>query len=415
MEKSLHIVSKNFKSLHTIDDYIKADGFSGLKKALALTPPEIIETIKNSGLKGRGGASFPTWKKWEQAMRVKEDTYILCNADEGEPGTFKDRYFLEYDAYRIIEGMIIAAHTVGGREGLIYIREEYKRLKKIVMRALEEATDYGYLGDNILGTGLSFNIKVISGAGAFICGETTALIESIEGKGGRPRIKFKRTSEAGLFNRPTLANNIETYSVITTLFMPEAAEYLKYGTKDSIGTKIISLCGNVEKPGVYEIPFGLTLREIIEDIGGGIRDGKAFGFAQIGGASGPILPSSLLDVKYTYEDFKAHNISIGSGAILVSDDTNTVTDFMVNIQEFFVHESCGKCTPCREGNRQLLKIAHRMADKTAMRSDIETIGRVANIMQKCSFCGLGTAAPTVMLTALEHFNDAIEHSLLENN
>lgn len=407
MGKAVSVLTKNLKKIdvNTIDDYLSVGGYEGLKNVLSLTPVEVIEKVKESGLRGRGGAAFPTGKKWEQAARIKEDSYILCNADEGEPGTFKDRYFLEYDPYRIIEGMTIAAYAVGGKEGYIYIREEYGKQKEIVIKAIENAKASGYLGENILGTNLTFNIKVISGAGAFICGETTALIQSIEGGGGRPKIKFKRTAESGLFGRPTLANNIESYCVVPTLFTEDAAEYLSYGTEKSRGTKVISLCGNVEKPGVYEIPFGTTLREIIYDIGGGIKDGRDFKFAQIGGASGPILPKSMLDIPYTYEDFKKEDYSIGSGAILVADDTNSIADFMVTVQEFFVHESCGKCTPCREGNRQLLKIAHKIADDKATVEDFKTVKRIANVMNKCSFCGLGTAAPTVMVTAIQHFYD----------
>jgi len=407
MGKSLSILTKNFKNINvdTIDDYLSAGGYEGLKKVLSITPAEVIEVVKASGLRGRGGAAFPTGKKWEQAARVKEDSYILCNADEGEPGTFKDRYFLEYDPYRIIEGMTIAAYAVGGREGYIYIREEYGRQKEIFLKAIEAAKAAGFLGENILGTDLSFDIKVVSGAGAFICGETTALIQSIEGGSGRPRIKFQRTAVSGLFGRPTLANNVESYCVVTTLFNNDAQEYLRHGTEKSKGTKVISLCGNVENPGVYEVPFGITLREIIYDIGGGIKGGRDFKFAQIGGASGPLIPKSMLDIPYSYEDFGKEGYSLGSGAVLVADDTNSVADFMVTVQEFFVHESCGKCTPCREGNRQLLKLAHKIADKKVTVEDFLTVKRIANVMDKCSFCGLGTAAPTAMVTAIQHFYD----------
>lgn len=407
MIKEVSILTKNFKNIdvNTIDDYLAAGGYESLRRVLSLSPAEVIDTVKASGLKGRGGAAFPTGRKWEEAAKVKEDSYILCNADEGEPGTFKDRYFLEYDPYRIIEGMTIAAYTVGGKEGYIYIREEYGKQKEILIKAIANAKNAGFLGENILDTDLCFNIRVISGAGAFICGETTALIQSIEGGGGRPKIKFKRTAESGLFGKPTLANNIESYCVITTLFTKDAEEYLSHGTEQSRGTKVISLCGNIEKPGVYEVPFGISLREIIYDIGNGIKNGRDFKFAQIGGASGPIIPKSMIDISYSYEAFKKEGYSIGSGAVLVADDTNRVADFMVTVQEFFVHESCGKCTPCREGNRQLLKIAHKIADNKETQEDLITVKRIANVMNNCSFCGLGTAAPTVMVTAVQHFYD----------
>jgi len=407
MGESLSILTKNFKKINVdrIDDYLAAGGYEGLKKVLTLTPEEVIEAIKASGLRGRGGAAFPTGKKWEQAARVKEDSYILCNADEGEPGTYKDRYFLEFDPYRIIEGMTIAAYAVGGKEGYIYIREEYGRQREIVLKALEAARAAGFLGENILGTNLTFDIKVVSGAGAFVCGETTALIQSIEGGSGRPKIKFQRTAVSGLFGRPTLANNVESYCVVPILFTNDAQTYLSQGTEKSRGTKVISLCGNVEKPGVYEVPFGITLREIIYDIGGGIKGGRKFEFAQIGGASGPVISKSLLDLPYTYEDFGNKGYSLGTGAILVADDTNSVAEFMVTVQEFFVHESCGKCTPCREGNRQLLKLAHKIADKKATAEDLLTVKSIANVMNKCSFCGLGTAAPTAMVSAIQNFYD----------
>ena len=295
--------TKNFNNINvdTVDDYLAAGGYEGLK-VLSLTPGEVIEVIKDSGLRGRVEQPFLR-QKVGASSKSKGRLIYLCNADEGEPGTFKDRYFLEFDPYRIFEGMTIAAYAVGGREGYLYVREEYGRQKEIVLKAIEAAKAAGFLGDNILGTDLSFDIKVISGAGAFICGETTALIQSIEGGSGRPKIKFQRTAVSGLFGRPTLANNVESYCVVPALFTKDAQAYLSQGTEKSRGTKVISLCGNVEKPGVYEVPFGITLREIIYDLGGGIKDGRDFKFAQIGGASGPIIPKSMLDIPYTYEDF----------------------------------------------------------------------------------------------------------------
>ena len=410
MGKAVNVLTKNLKknNTNTIEEYLSVGGYEGLKNVLSLITAEVIEKVKESGLRGRGGAAFPTGKKWEQAARVKEDSYILCNADEGEPGTFKDRYFLEYDPYRIIEGMTIAAYAVGGKEGYIYIREEYGKQKEIILKAIENAKEAGFLGENILGSNLCFNIKVNSGAGAFICGETTALIQSIEGGGGRPKIKFKRTAESGLFGRPTLANNIESYCVVPTLFTEDAAEYLSYGTEKSRGTKVISLCGNVEKPGVYEIPFGTTLREIIYDIGGGIKDGREFKFAQIGGASGPILPKSMLDIPYTYEDFKKEDYSIGSGAVLVADDTNSVADFMVTVQEFFVHESCGKCTPCREGTKIMLDVLERITQGQGKDGDIELLETLGETIKSTALCGLGQTAPNPVLSTLKHFRHEYE-------
>jgi NADH-quinone oxidoreductase subunit F len=285
--------------------------------------------------------------------------------------------------------MIIAAYTTGSTNGYIYIREEYKYLHNKVRKAIELAEKHGFLGKNILGSGLNFNIKVVSGAGAYVCGESTALIESIEGKSGRPRLKLTRTSKQGLFGLPTLVNNVETLAAVPPILEMGVEEYIKYGTHTSKGTKLISLCGNVNKPGAYEVPFGITLREIIYDIGGGIKDGKQLKFLQLGGASGAIIPAKLIDIKYCYEDLEEHGASVGSGAILVAD--------------FFIHESCGKCTPCREGNRQLTKIINRFVTGNASVEDLKTVEKFANVMKYASFCGLGQTAPTALLTAIKYF------------
>ncbi|KXG76141.1 NADP-reducing hydrogenase subunit HndC [Thermotalea metallivorans] len=408
MNKTVSLISKNFKNLDpkSLQEYLHAGGYLGLEKALASTPAQVIQEVKKSGLQGRGGAAYPTGRKWEQAAAVEGPRKIvICNADEGEPGTFKDRYLLQYDPFKIIEGMTIAAYAVGATEGYIYIREEYKKLQDQMKIVIASALEGGFLGDNILGTGLCFHIKVVSGAGAYVCGENSTLIESIEGKSGRPRIKPPYIKEKGLFGLPTLVNNVETFSVIPVIFEIGAEEYSKYGTEFSKGTKLISLCGNIQYPGTYEIPFGLTLREIIYDIGGGIRDGKKLKFLQLGGASGAILPASKIDIPYTYEDFEGNGLTIGSGAILIADETNKVVDYMKSVQDFFLHESCGKCTPCREGNRQLSKIINRFVSGTASIEDFQTVERFARVMKYCSFCGLGQTAPSALLSAIQHFPD----------
>lgn len=406
MNKTVSLISKNFKKINaeSIDEYILSGGFEGLKKALSITPTEVIDVVKASGLNGRGGAVYPTGRKWQQSNEVKGDRKIIvCNADEGEPGTFKDRYLLEYDPYRIIEGMTIGAYAVGGTEGYIYIREEYGEQQEIMKTAVENARQSGYLGKGILGSKLNFDIKVVSGAGAYVCGENSTLIESIEGKSGRPRIKPPFIKENGLFNLPTLVNNVETFSVVPVLFTVEAEKYLNCGTPKSRGTKLISLCGNIEKPGVYEIPFGITLREIIYDIGGGIKNNRGLKFIQLGGASGPIIPASKIDVKYCYDELKKSGLSVGSGSVLVVDDTNSIIEYVKSVEDFFLHESCGKCTPCREGNRQLAKLGEKFANKNANLKDLENAKRFAKVMKYCSFCGLGKTAPTLLFSALEYF------------
>ncbi|MCG8540671.1 MAG: SLBB domain-containing protein [Clostridia bacterium] len=406
MDRTVSIISKNFKkyNIESIDEYLSLGGFKALEKAFDLGPKGIINELNASGLRGRGGAAYPTGKKWEQASRVPgHRKVIICNADEGEPATFKDRYLLQYDPYKVIEGMIIAAITFNANEGYIYIREEYKYLHDKFRRAIQLSKEKGFLGENILNNGFNFDITVFSGAGAYVCGESTALIESMEGKSGRPRLKLNRTSEKGLYQLPTLANNVETLAAVTSILYTGGEEYGKYGTPSSRGTKLISLCGNVNRPGAYEVPFGVTLREIVYDIGGGIKEGKALKFLQLGGASGAIVPPSLLDLKYCYEELGNKGIDIGSGAVLVADETNRVVDFLKSVQDFFLHESCGKCTPCREGNRQITKILNRFVTGEGSVEDLKTIERFSNVMKYASFCGLGKTAPTALLSAIEHF------------
>ena len=414
MNKTVRLISKNFHEINpeSLDEYILAGGYNGLKKALSGTPADVISAIKKSGLQGRGGAAYPTGRKWDQAASVKGDRKIvICNADEGEPGTFKDRYLLEYDPFKIIEGITLGAYAVGAKEGYIYIREEYKKLQERMKRVIKKAMSSGYLGENILDSNFSFTLHVFSGAGAYVCGENSTLIESMEGKSGRPRMKPPYIKEVGLFGLPTLVNNVETFCATSVIMDLGPEAFTKYGTKESPGTKLISLCGNINKPGCYEIPFGTTLREIVYDYGGGIRDGKELKFLQLGGASGAILPSSKLDIPYTYEDFEENDLSIGSGAILVADETNKIVDYMKSVGDFFLHESCGKCTPCREGVRQLTKIVNRFVNGTASIEDFKTIERFANVMKYCAFCGLGQTAPTALLTAIKYFPDEFYKSI----
>lgn len=406
MSETVSFITENFGKYDpdSIDSYLSIGGFTATKNALAMSSNEIIDITKKSSVKGRGGAAYDTGRKWAQAAAVPgDDKVVICNADEGEPCTFKDRSILSKDPFRLLEGMIIAGYTVGAQNGYIYLREEYRHLRPLINNAIKESMDKGFLGENILSTGFSFHIHLYSGAGAYVCGEGSTLIESIEGKSGRPRIKPPFIKECGLFQLPTLVNNVETLAIATAIMQHGPEEYLKYGTSECPGTKIISLAGNVKNPGAYEIPFGLTLREIIYDIGGGIPDGHELKIFQLGGASGRIGSAKLVDTPYTYDDLRKVNLVIGSGGILVVDDRTRVIDFIKSVQDFFIHESCGKCTPCREGNRQIAKIVDRFVEGAQRSDDLETAMRFANIMKNCAFCGLGETAQSSLLSAIEHF------------
>lgn len=414
MDKTVSLISKNFKHINpeSLEDYINSGGFKSLKNVLLMKKETILDIIKQSGLKGRGGAAYPTGKKLEQAMQEKAASkVIVCNADEGEPSTFKDRALLEYDPFRILEGMIISAFIVNADVGYIYIREEYPKLKRRMQNAINLANNAGLLGNKILGTELNFQIKVVSGGGAYVCGEGSALAESIEGRSGRPRNKPPYIKQKGVFSLPTCINNVETLAVIPLLFSSEAEEYFNSGTSESKGTKLISISGNINRPGVYEIPFGLTLREIAYEIGGGISKNNKFKFLHLGGASGAIVPESLLDVKYTYEDLKNNGLSVGSGAILIADETNNIVDYIETVQNFFLHESCGKCTSCREGNYQLSIIINRLVNRVANEEDLKTIDRFARIIKNTSFCGLGKTCTTPLLSAIKYFKNEFSEGI----
>ncbi len=410
MKRTASLITGNFKKYNPYDleSYMQADGFKALHLALAMGAAEIIDEIEASGLKGRGGAAYPTGLKFRQSRAIESEIkHLICNADEGEPATFKDRYLIEYDPYGVIEGMIIAAYATNATNGYLYIREEYGYLKPMLETALDVLRSKGILGSNILNTGFSFDIEIFSGAGAYICGEGSSLIESMEGKAGRPRIKPPYTKVCGFNQQPTLVHNVETFAAIKSILFHGADMFTRYGTEKSKGTKLISLCGNVKTPGVYEVPFGITLREIVEDIGGGTKAGHDVKFIQLGGASGALMPRSLLDTPYAYETLKDHGLEIGSGAVLVADDTNRIIDFLDSVQAFFLHESCGKCTPCREGNRQLSNILTRMKSGEATAKDVSSIEHIANVMRHASFCGLGKTAPTAVLSAIRYFSDEL--------
>ena len=393
-------------SPESLDDYINAGGYEALKKALNMTPGEIIDRVKASNLRGRGGAGFPTGIKMESVMKTDIfPKYLVCNADEGEPGNFKDKYLLENDPHQLIEGMVICAFAMGMTKGYIYIRGEYDQAIRIIGKAIEKARLNGILGKNILNTDFNFDMQIHSGAGAYICGEEFALIESLEGKAGRPRNKPPFPTVSGINNKPTLINNVETFSNIPYIIREGASKFASVGTLSSSGTRLVSLSGNVNNRGIYEIPFGISIREIIFNMGDGIPDNRKIKMVQLGGASGPCIPESLLDLKMDYKEFEEHGLSMGSGAVIVIDDRYDVLDIVRSIVRFFKRESCGKCTPCREGNRQILRILHRFLSGTASLNDLTLLESLSNVMCQTSFCGLGQAAPTALLTTLKYFRN----------
>lgn len=409
MSKTVRFITENFGRYDpdSIDAYLRRGGFSALKKALEMSFEDRISLMRKAAIKGRGGAAYSAALKWEQAAAVPgANKVVVCNADEGEPGTFKDREILSKDPFRLLEGMLIAGFTAGARSGYIYMREEYRFLRPRIQNTIQAARDRGFLGENILGSGFNFDVTLYSGAGAYVCGEGTALTRSMEGESGRPRSKPPYTKESGFLGLPTLLHNVETLAAAAAVFQNGVDTYSRYGTKNSVGTKMICLGGNVKKPGAYEIPFGVTLREIIYGIGGGMAGTGELHFMQLGGASGKIGPASLLDTPYTYEHLAEVGLLIGSGAILVADKSTSVMDFLRSVQAFFVHECCGKCTPCREGTGQIAMILNRYAAGRARSTDPATLRDLAHLLQCTSLCALGRTAPNALVSAMHHFPHA---------
>ena len=388
----------------SIDEYVNTGGYKALEKALKMPHEKIVDVVKASNLRGRGGAGFPTGIKMEAVMKAEgSPKYLVCNADEGEPGNFKDKYLLEKDPHQLIEGMIICAYAMGMVEGYIYIRGEYDEPIRLMGKAIEKARSRGFLGENILGSGFVFDIHIHTGAGAYICGEEFALIESLEGKAGRPRNKPPFPTISGIYNKPTLINNVETFSNIPYIIFEGADKFASIGTLSSSGTRLVSLSGNVNNRGVYEVPFGISIREIIFNLGGGIPDNRKIKMVQLGGASGPCIPESMLDLKMDYREMTENGLSMGSGAVIVIDDRYDILDIVRSTIRFFKRESCGKCTPCREGNRQILRILHRFDTETASQNDLKLLESLSSVMNQTSFCGLGQAAPTALQTTLKYF------------
>ena len=400
-----------------IDEYIAFDGYKALEKVLKeMTQDEVIDVISKSGLRGRGGAGFPTGKKWELTKANEADQkYVVCNADEGDPGAFMDRSILEGDPHSVIEAMMIAAYCIGANKGYIYVRAEYPIAVKRFQIAIDQAKEYGIVGKNIFGTGFDFDIEIRLGAGAFVCGEETALLESIEGKRGQPRVKPPYPAAAGLWGKPTLINNVETYANITRIILNGADWYSSIGTENSKGTKVFALGGNVNNIGLVEVPMGTTLREIVYDIGGGIPNGREFKAAQTGGPSGGCIPKQYLDTPIDYESLKEIGSMMGSGGMIIMDDTKCMVNLSKFYLEFTVSESCGKCTPCRVGTKRMLEILEKLCNGKGEESDIAKLEVLAQNIIKSSVCGLGQTAPNPVISTLKYFRDEfIEHAVDKN-
>ena len=390
-----------------IDEYIAFDGYQALGKVLTeMTPQEVIDVVKASGLRGRGGAGFPTGMKWQFAANATgSPKYVACNADEGDPGAFMDRSVLEGDPHAIIEAMAIAAYAVGANQGYIYIRAEYPIAVKRLQIAIDQAKEYGLLGEHIFDTDFSFDLEIRLGAGAFVCGEETALMTSIEGHRGEPRPRPPFPANKGLWNKPTMLNNVETYANIPSIILKGAEWFSSIGTEKSKGTKVFALGGKVNNTGLVEIPMGTTLREIVEEIGGGVPNGKKFKAAQTGGPSGGCIPASLIDTPIDYDSLISIGSMMGSGGLIVMDEDNCMVDIAKFFLEFTVDESCGKCSPCRIGTRRMLEILEKITDGRGTVEDIDKLKVLAKSIKASALCGLGQTAPNPVLSTLRYFED----------
>ena len=412
-KKQERIALKNcgYINPENIDEYLAVDGYKALEKVLSLmTPDKVIEVVTASGLRGRGGAGFPTGKKWEFAKNVihTDIKYVCCNADEGDPGAFMDRSILEGDPHSVIEAMTIAGYTIGAKQGYIYVRAEYPIAVQRLNIAIKQAREYGLLGKNILGTNFDFDIELRLGAGAFVCGEETALLASIEGKRGEPRPRPPFPAIKGLFEQPTLINNVETYANIPKIILKGAKWFSGIGTETSKGTKVFALGGKINNVGLVEVPMGITLRDIVEDIGGGIPKGKKFKAAQTGGPSGGCIPAELIDTEIDYESLSKIGSMMGSGGLIIMDEDTCMVNLAKFFLEFTVDESCGKCTPCRVGTKRMLEILTRITEGNGQEGDIELLEELAGSIKKTSLCGLGQTAPNPVISTLKYYRDEYE-------
>lgn len=390
-----------------IDDYIARDGYFGVAKALTeMTPAQIIEEMKTSGMRGRGGAGFPTGMKWDFASKSPGDVkYVLCNADEGDPGAFMDRSILEADPHAVLEGMIIAAKAINATKGYIYARTEYPLAINRLEIAIAQAKEYGFLGEDILGTGFNFDIEIYQGAGAFVCGEETALMRSIEGKRGMPRPRPPFPAHKGLWEKPTILNNVETLANVPQIILHGGKWYSSIGTETSKGTKVFAISGDVNNIGLVEVPMGTPLRTLIYDVGGGIPNKKKFKAVQLGGPSGGCIPEHLLDTRVDYEEIAKVGAIMGSGGVIVMDENTCMVDMARFFMDFIQDESCGKCTPCREGTKRLLELLEKICDGHGEPEDIDILEELSETIKEASLCGLGQTAPNPVLSTLRYFKD----------
>jgi NADH-quinone oxidoreductase subunit F/NADP-reducing hydrogenase subunit HndC len=413
-QKQFRVVLRNCGVIdpENIDEYIAREGYSGLEKALfQWTPEQVIEEVKASGLRGRGGAGFPTWLKWDLCRKASGDAkYVICNADEGDPGAYMDRSTIEGDPHSVIEGMITAGKAIGSHHGFVYIRAEYPLAIERLKIALKQAQDYGLIGKNILGSGFDFDIEIRLGAGAFVCGEETALIKSVEGNRGMPVPKPPFPANKGLWQRPTIINNVETLANIPVITSKGGAWLAQIGTEKSKGTKVFALTGKVKNSGLVEVPMGTTLREIVFEIGGGIKDGKKFKGVQSGGPSGGILNEGVLDTPIDFESLAANGSMMGSGGLIVMDEDDCVVDVSRFYMDFCVDESCGKCSPCRIGTTQLLSLLEKIAKGNGEEADLEKLESIGKAMSKASLCQLGMTAPNPIMSTVRNFREEyMEH------
>ena len=392
-----------------MSDYLSCGGYEGLKRALSIGSDLVIDEIKKSGLRGRGGAGFPTARKWRSCADASGDEkYMLCNGDEGDPGAFMDRSILEGDPHSVLEGLIIGAYAIGANYGFFYIRDEYALALTHMEQALNDARRHGYLGKNLLGSGFDFDCEIVRGGGAFVCGESSALMTSIEGKVGEPRVKYIRSVEKGLFDKPTVLNNVETLANVPYILSHGGETFASMGTENSKGTKVFSLVGKVNRTGLVEIPMGATLRHLIYDIGGGIKDGAKFKGVQTGGPSGGCIPEALLDLPVDFETLKANGSMVGSGGMIVLDETTCMVELARYYLKFLAGESCGKCTPCREGLRCMLDILTRVTGGKADMEDLTLLEDLAYTSGQASLCELGKTAANPVISTLKYFREEYE-------
>jgi NADH-quinone oxidoreductase subunit F len=393
-----------------IRDYLALGGYAALGKVLSgMTPQSIINEVKKSGLRGRGGGGFPTGVKWESCRKAKgEKHYVICNCDEGDPGAFMDRSLMEGNPHSVLEGMVIGAYAIGSHEGYIYVRNEYPLAVKNAEIAIRQAEDYGLLGKNILGSGFDFNVKISRGGGAFVCGESTALMASLEGKAGEPRAKYVHTVEKGLWEQPTSLNNVETWANVPLIIKNGADRYAKIGSQGGKGTKIFSLVGKINNTGLIEVPMGITLREIIYGIGGGIPGGKRFKAVQTGGPSGGCVPESLLDLPVDFDELDKAGSMMGSGGMIIMDEDSCMVDIAKYFINFLEGESCGKCLPCREGLKRMSQILTDITEGKGREGDIDLLERLSATLVDSSLCALGSTAPNPVLTTIRYFRDEYE-------